>query len=362
VAFYVHKPLVRAAGLMILAGMLSMVNTPNKKFTVFGLWELVSLTLIALAANNWSASRDGLRVMRATLLVALFTQCTIILLENVTGVSFSMQEGVTGEGHWESARFAGTLVVPSVSATFVVIGLFFTLARLYSTEVPKQRSWLFGLLGLGLLVLLISLTRSAWIAFLLGGTGLAWYLLRYGTLKIRDVQRILVVLFIAVLCAWPALSGRLAANHSDDADARWNLVLIAMEMIKAHPILGVGLNNATTVLREYAAIAGLSSVWIFIVHNQFMLIAAETGFVGLFAFLLLFKVGFTSAYRAMQSDEVLVRDTGAAVFWCLIALAWALQLDHVSSSMTYVFVWFLIGMASGLRMLAEGTSEKAEPA
>lgn len=344
---------------MILAGVLSMVNTPNKRFTVFGLWELGSLALIALAAGNWAATRDGLRLMRATLLFALFTQSTIILLENVSGVSFSMQEGVTGEGHWESARFAGTLVVPSVSATFIVIGLLFTLGRLFSTEVSRHRRWLVGLLALGLLVLLISLTRSAWIAFLLGGTGLGWYLLRHGTLRILDVQRILVILAIAILCAWPALSGRLAANHSADADARWNLIVIAMEMIKAHPLFGVGLNNATTVLRDYAAIAGLSSVWIFIVHNQFLLVAAETGLFGLFAFLLLFKVGLTSAYRAMRSDEVLVRDTGAVVFWCLVALVWALNLDHVSSAMTYVFVWFLIGMATGLRMLAEGRSEQA---
>lgn len=354
-----YPPMLKAAGLMLLAGMFSMLNTPARRLSMYGLWELLTLLLIAIVAANWASTREGVRTIRATVLAALFTQSLIILAENATGHSFSMQAGVTESGSWETARFAGTLVVPSVSATFIVIGLLFTMGRIFSTEVSRQRGLLIGLIGLGLLVLLISLTRSAWIAFIIGGTGLGWYLLRHGTLTMRDVGRIAAIAVVMVMCAWPALSGRLAGDHTGDAEARWNLVLIALAMVKAHPLFGVGLNNASTVVHQYANLAGLGGVWVFIVHNQFMLVAAETGLIGLAGFLWLFGIGLVGSWRAMQSRDVLVRDTAAVVFWCLVSLVWALNLDHVCATMTYVFLWFLIGMAAGLTMLDRTTPAAA---
>jgi O-antigen ligase len=134
-----------------------------------------------------------------------------------------------------------------------------------------------------------------------------------------------------------------------------------MEMIKAHPIIGVGLNNATAVVRQYAEIAGMGGVWVFIVHNQFMLVAAETGLIGFAAFAALYAGGIRAAYRAMQSDDVLIRDAAAATFWCLLALIWSLNLDHVAGAMTYAFLFFLFGIASGLAMLTR-SQEQAKSA
>lgn len=351
--FPVHWPLVRGCLLFFAASALSFLNSPNKTVSIYGLWEIASLTLIAVIVGSYAATRDGLRLIHTTLLVTVTTQCLVVLAENALGRSFNMQGGATYSGSWEHARFSGTLIVPSVSATFVDIGLFFGGVRLFSAKPSHHRGLLTAFFGIGMLVLLLSLTRSAWIAFVLGGTGLGWYLVRHGTLRLRQIQRFALIGIVMMMIAWPALSGRLGENHSNDAEVRWNLVIIAMEMIKAHPLIGVGLNNATTVVRDYAARAGMGggAVWVFIVHNQFMLVAAETGILGLAAFLWLFGVGIRSAYRAMRTTDIEVRDAAAATFWCLLAMIWCLNLDHVAGAMTYVFLFFLFGMASGLDML-----------
>ena len=72
------------------------------------------------------------------------------------------------------------------------------------------------------------------------------------------------------------------------------------------------------------------------------------GFVGLAAFLWLMLDGFGTAASSLESNDAVISDSAAIVFWCLIALAWAMMLDHISSTMTHVYLWFLLGMTQGL--------------
>ncbi len=54
-------------------------------------------------------------------------------------------------------------------------------------------------------------------------------------------------------------------------------------MIKDHPILGVGANNFVVAMQPYLA-HNLRSDFVYVVHNTYLLVGAETGLGGLIAF------------------------------------------------------------------------------
>jgi O-antigen ligase len=54
-------------------------------------------------------------------------------------------------------------------------------------------------------------------------------------------------------------------------------------MIGDHPLLGIGANNFALLLPQYVT-AAFSQDWLYLVHNRYLLVWAETGTLGLLAF------------------------------------------------------------------------------
>jgi O-antigen ligase len=240
----------------------------------------------------------------------------------------------------------------------LVVCLLSALSRLYQRVDARQRLWLYLQLGLGSFALLLTQTRTAWIALILGGAGILTAAVRRGELRGKRLASLGGVAVVAVLAAWPFIAGRVEASHGDDALIRWRLVLVAWEMIKSHPLLGIGLNTATHQLATYAARAGAEG-WVFIVHNQFLLLWAETGLVGLVAFVSLFRIAIGCALRLLRALDPELRNAGLWLFWSLIVVIWALNMDHVSGAPTYKLVFFLFGVATGAARLAGDQGQAA---
>ena len=352
------RNLVIGAAAVIGTAMLSAAFAMGRMLSLFGIFELVSVALTALVANRACSDRSNISILRTALFVSIFVQSTFIIIEQTLGIQISLARGVNVAYGWaggNEGRFAGTFAAPSCAATFLVVCLLFLFRRLSSKQPPVHTTVMWGLFALGFLALLLTRTRSGWIAFTIGCAGLAWQAFRDGTLSRQMANRLLVGGLVALLIAWPLVSQRLSDDHKGAADTRGNLVRIAVEMIKVNPIAGVGINTATTQVYNYAARAGIGG-WVFIVHNQFLLVGAETGLPGLAALVFLAWVGLRAARRCMTSEDVLIKETGGALFWSLISMVWALNLDHVSGTVTYALFWFLIGAACGLDTLRQRDS------
>lgn len=354
----VERGILLASGGVLCAALLSFINAAGRVLSVFGVFEILMLILTAVVACHWGSVRRNVLTLRSALLVALFIQSALIIIEQFAGVQISLARGVNANwGTSEMGRFAGTFGSPSSAATFLVVCLLFLFRYMSSKHRPARATALWGLFALGVLALLLTRTRSEWIGFAIACFGLGWQCYRDGTLSRRVANRLVTGGLIALLLAWPLVKQRLRDDHSGAADTRENLVWIAVAMIKAHPLVGVGINTGTNQVYSYAATVGLANGWVFIVHNQFLLVAAETGLPGLAALVALVWLGLRAARRCMRSDDVFIRETGGALFWSLIAMVWALNLDHVSGCMTYVLFWFLIGAACGLDALRRREGE-----
>jgi len=159
---------------------------------------------------------------------------------------------------------------PNVLAGFVLVSLMLIGVRRQVSGVRRFLYWL--AIVLGIVAILISFSRSAWVVGLLIGL----WLVRKKPLLFT----VYCLLSTVGVIAW------LAPYFSTDEAffQRLQLIKTAWLMIQTTPLVGVGLNNFIVRLPDFWQMTGFT-YWLQPVHNIFLLIMAETGLVGLLIFL-----------------------------------------------------------------------------
>jgi putative inorganic carbon (hco3(-)) transporter len=135
---------------------------------------------------------------------------------------------------------------------------------------------------LGSVALVLTYTRGSWLACICSlGIVVLW-----GWRLLRPSHKALCLFGVIILASGiliqKAVSDRLLDKQA--AESRIPLMQMALRMIADHPLLGVGANNYTVQMEQYAT-KNLSGDWMYAVHNKYLLIWAETGPGALIAFL-----------------------------------------------------------------------------
>jgi hypothetical protein len=202
-------------------------------------------------------------------------------------------------------RASGTFPHPNIFGGFLFCALLNTF-YLYFTH-HKKKLLLFGIL-IQIPTLILSFSRAALIAFAF--TAILWFFLQARNREKRKevLQLCLTLIGLAVFCLclfYPQLSARGGIinynNLVKGADTeRMIYQKIALDMVKEHPVLGIGLNNFQLEShrffpegREFPSR----------VHNIYLLLAAETGLIGVGCFLLFLVSLIRHARRAILSQE-----------------------------------------------------------
>ncbi|PJC28163.1 hypothetical protein CO054_01615 [Candidatus Shapirobacteria bacterium CG_4_9_14_0_2_um_filter_39_11] len=159
---------------------------------------------------------------------------------------------------------------PNVLAGFVLVSLILIGVRCQALGVRKIFHWL--AIALGIVAILISFSRSAWVVGLLIGL----WLMRKKPLLFT----VYCLLSTVGVVAW--LAPHFSANEA--FSQRLQLIKTTWLMIQATPLIGVGLSNFIVRLPDFWQITGFT-YWLQPVHNIYLLVAAETGLVGLVIFL-----------------------------------------------------------------------------
>ena len=185
------------------------------------------------------------------------------------------------------ARVGGTIGSPNDAATYLSMALTVAVSAL---AVPLghwyRRLIIFGL-GSGIIALIWTFSRGAWIALILGIGILAWSGL-LGSLVRRIPRRVSLWvaadLVLAGVFLYSIIGFRLTMDDRGSAESRGPLNRIAVLMIEDHPLLGVGANNFPVAMQPYIT-RGFAGEFLYTVHNRYLLIGSETGLIGLAAYL-----------------------------------------------------------------------------
>ena len=193
---------------------------------------------------------------------------------------------------------------------------------------------------LGTIALFLTFSRSSWLVF---GLSLSvyglWFLRKNWSLVVRRWKLIILLVFIGSILFFPTTKSfqSLTKLQPESIKYRQDLNLAAIKMIKDSPLFGVGLGNFLVRLPEFYQEKG--PVRFFQpTHNVYLLIAAETGLVGLGLFLwfliLTYKRLLTANYQLLIAlSAILVLgffdhyfytlQQGQLLFTLLLGLAWS---------------------------------------
>jgi hypothetical protein len=190
----------------------------------------------------------------------------------------------TASGRW--LRAYGTFNHPNILGGFCSLGL---LATLILMRKQKNLFWLGCLTLLSSFGLFLSFSRSAWlattcaVAYLFFGSYNKFLNKKFGLTILPSVAIIILLCF----SFYPLLFTRVDYNNrleKQSVNQRISQAEQAIDLISANPVLGTGFNNYTLRLKQLFPQAPAFDLQP--VHNIYLLLAGETGLVGLILFLL----------------------------------------------------------------------------
>lgn len=334
---------------------LSLLTTLRSSFWFPGLcviWQNVLLFIVFMITLNVVRSRQDASTVVDLLLVALVGQCLLFGLQLTTGVNFNAVGKVqVVSSVWHAA--SGT-VAPTTAgfAMFLDPLVMLAYALFRACPTPGRRTLYRSLFLLGTTVLALTLNRSTWLALPIG-LGVAERLLRRRGLvgEARQQRRGLVLAPIAVLVIFilvaPMFQSVRKVKHEDDLQTRFELMKPAIGMIIRHPILGVGPGAYGFVLREYAAAAGYTG-WLYIAHNDYLLIWAERGTAGLIAWILFLRATGREFSKTSWRSHSWDATVGIGALSGFAMQLWEVFWTSGMSFPAYGVIYILLGVCAGL--------------
>ena len=203
--------------------------------------------------------------------------------------------GVIGSS-FAISRVGGTVGSPNNLAAYLAMLLPIAVALLYSDSFDfRYRLFLILVTFSGSVLILLTYSRGGWVGLAAGGAiTVYWCTLKKTKHKSGTIilltWAILALLLLSVFFIKP-VRNRLFEDDYGAAYTRIPMSILAMNMISHNPWMGVGFGNYTYVSKQYDTTKErISVVFNWPVHNEFLLVAAETGIPSLLLYLFIIGV------------------------------------------------------------------------
>jgi putative inorganic carbon (HCO3(-)) transporter len=270
----------------VFFGVLSTVAARDVQLALFAIFLFVQMLLLYVYIVGTVTTREDVLFITVMLMVGLALEGLIMMALRATGSGVEVG-GVINARIDDGDRVGGTVGGPNSAAAYLSLLLAPALGLILA-RVGRWYKLLGGLaFSLGTIGLLLTLSRGGWLAFFLSVglvSLLAW---RRGWLSAAVPIIAVILILILVFVFQDVFLGRLLGDDAGSSDSRIPLLTIAFRMVMDNPAFGVGINNFTVRILEYADLE-TANFWLFAVHNNFLLIWSETGtaaFIAYVAFL-----------------------------------------------------------------------------
>ncbi|HEY1303110.1 MAG TPA: O-antigen ligase family protein [Vicinamibacterales bacterium] len=282
--------LVRPLALYLFFAVVSAVVARDADLYARGLFLMVQLFLLFFYLVNRIRTREDVRFVVMMMLWGLLVESVVIVIigtaaESVDVAGFKVFVD-TSTQELGGPRFYGTLGSPINAAAYLELILAPALAVL-ATSLERRQKLLAGLgVVLGLIALVGTLSRAAWVATVVSMTITC---LAFRRTAGRNAGRglaapllFLAFLGVVLLVFQSTIATRLTGDDYGSARGRLPLAATALEIIGDSPLLGIGVNNYVAALPRYEAT--FTGEWLYTVHNKYLLVWAEAGLGGFVAF------------------------------------------------------------------------------
>lgn len=328
----------------LLAAALSMGFSTLPVSTSFYVFQLMRVVIVFVAVASFAGQIGALRWLAMGLAAGAIFQAVVTIGQKLSGAA----QAAGTMGHQNLLGFMLHFVTLPLLA-FVLAGergkifKLGVLAALIAVAFGASRGSV-GFAGIGIAILFfLSMVRKP--------TAHKWKMAGLGVLALAIVTPVVISSF--------ADRYEVRPDSQSSNDERLAFEAAAKAMWSDHP-MGVGANQyvVTANVDGYSARAGVAWNWGIRsaqVHNMYLLIAAETGWIGLITFVMLFVwpilrgIAFAFGNRSDPRGEIVL---GASVALLAAALHGFYEWVFVTSNGQYVFA-ISLGIIAGIIRQAE---------
>jgi putative inorganic carbon (hco3(-)) transporter len=317
------------------AGALSILVAKNQIGAIEDVIRFATLVVIVLVLNQLLTTERALK----HLLVAVYVSLAIPAL-------VAAYQVVTKSGYHVSASFSrvrGTFDHPNPFSIYLTMLIVMGVALVLKVQRRSIKLLLLSAIGISGTFLLLTYTRSAWIATLAGLLVVAFYQGK----RLVPIMGFAVVLVVLLV---PSVAERFSdlSTETTQSGAAGNSLVWRFEYWKQalelseNPIVGAGLRTvqaSTDVSKEP--------------HNDFIRVYVETGLIGLSAYLWFLVSLARSARRSIRNTRSPLEHAVAVGFaGCLAAFLLLSLVSNVISQLVilWYFLAFAVAAAAGPRL------------
>ncbi|MEJ8860001.1 O-antigen ligase family protein [Variovorax robiniae] len=345
-------------------GILSIGSAASYSLAVLGFYA--SSHAIVDRSDLRLALRATVAILGCTLLwvAAQLITKSPLLLPGAKGLS----EGVVVSlgGAPDVFRPAGFMTHPNVLAHYLVIvfGPALALTLLGPGRVSQRIWWIAAAATLGTSVgLVVTLSRGGWAASMVAAIVVV---LVYARSKVISPRQLVILGLAAILgaglllAAYPNILLRLTAPDSRSLESRVLLADMAYTIIHAHPWFGVGFGEYNRAAFQFSpplfanvSLAYQLQLHQLVVHNHYLLFAAELGIPAMLFFVYLLwrfvRLAWPLERWSRPEDFGLAVGLGAS----MVAQVFFLNSDNYYTDIRIFLLWLSAGVLQALTIIVE---------
>jgi len=364
------EPLRRRASLMwrmtlplasyVALVTLSMLTADDVTLAFFEVTLYWQTFLLYFYLVHQIRSRDDVLFVVTMLLVGLLVQGLLMVALWIAGGNIKIPYISTRLD--EGGRVGGTIGSPNTAASYLTLLLAPALA-LFLTRVRRGLRFLAGLACmLGGVALILTLSRGGLIATAVSMALLVLFGWHRGWISWKaPVFTVLAALVVLALFSGP-IAERISDPDQGSAYSRIPLMRLAFAMISENPVLGIGANNFTPNIGRYLTI-DTGAAYLSAVHNRYLLIWAESGFLALLAFLWFLLSTIRRGWRCWLRRDPLLSPLALAFSVAIAGQMIHMTVARFSGRAQVQFLWLVAALITAMYAMEsrspEGGSEAA---
>jgi O-Antigen ligase len=374
------KPLVfppvgwLAVGYLGLA-LLSIIGSFSPYLGLVEISRQLKFFLVFLFAVNCVDSKSAVRVLAITCVITIAAQAAMTVLRVKTGyyspIAFGdSQQDIDSIMEYLSVdrsdsdsivRGYGTLGSPGGTVRLCMLMLPFALFLCVPNAMFKKRLAVAAATIFSIAGLCLTFDRVYFITTAFQLVFVFYIMLRDRMLKRDEAIAIVLVGLIAVMAVTPKLYDQFTVRQ-DSWSVRFLQYEAAANMIIAHPLRGVGLNNSTDQKRNYLNLTYYPNdpdthFFTEPTHNVYLSMASEIGIAGTLLFIAFFANVTVAAWRqSRQSPDPEIRLAANALFVAFCSAAINSMMDPLDETPVLTLLWLYAGISLNLTRIAKAPS------
>jgi putative inorganic carbon (HCO3(-)) transporter len=316
--------------------------------SLFELFLLCQMFLLYIYILSNANSREDVMFALSVLILGLALESLFIIGMAFVGqkalVIHLSRHSLVGEGV-RSHRIAGTVGSPNLAAGYLSMLLAPAVSVLFTDLGRWYKRLAMLTFGVGVVGLILTGSRGGWMAFAVAIMTVCVFMLRGKRLWL-GVAIAGNFLLIIGLVFQDVITARYGQAGMASAAARLPLIKLAWQIIKDHPLLGAGANNFTTVAKDYVSHNRIWPEWFFTVHNKYLLVWAETGIGGLFAFLGFLMVTMRQLWKCWKCHDRLLSPLALGFMAGILGMMAHMLVDVYRGRAVVQAFWLIAALAA----------------